>query len=140
VKKPGTVPIDDAVSQLKMNWGVLKRNVLFPFAPVDEEYTTTQGGTADDAGGTVGPVVGHTCISLRVLKSLIGFPLASRISHLIGTAEPCFRVPENEGAEIVPAVLIGDRKPMNWHGTETGGAEAFEGMLSRPSLSTVVTK
>lgn len=123
-----------------MNWGELKRNVLFPFAPVVGEYSRTQGGTVDDAGATVLPVVGHACISLRVLKSLITFPLASRISHLIGTAEPCFRVPENEGAESVPAVFIGDRKPMNWQGTETGGAETFEGMLSRPSFNTVVTK
>jgi hypothetical protein len=140
VNQPATVPIVDAVSQLKMNWGELKRNVLFPFAPRVGEYSRTQGGTADDAGGTVLPVVGHACISRRVLKSLIGFPLASRISHLMGTAEPCFLVPENEGAEIGPYVLIGDKKPTNWHGTETGGVEMFEGILSRPSLSTVVTK
>ena len=77
-----------AVSQLKMNWGLLKRKVLFPFAPVVGEYSKTHGGMVDDAGGTVSPVVGQACINLSVLRSPIGFPLASRSSHLSGTAEP----------------------------------------------------
>ena len=88
VNQPATEPIVDFVSQLKMNWGELKRNVLFPFAPIVGEYSKTQGGTLDDAGGTVLPVVGHACINLRVLRSLIGFPLASSSSHLRGTDEP----------------------------------------------------
>src|SRR5262249_52741112 len=125
--------------QLKMNWGELKRKVLFPFAPVDGEYSKTQGGTVDKVGGTALPVVGHACSSLRVLVSPIGFPLASRICHLSGTAEPRLTVPEKVGAAIVPAVDIGDKKPTNVHGTEIGPA-VFEGTLSRPSASTVVTK
>lgn len=34
VKKPATEPIVEVVSQLKINCGLLKRKVLFPFAPV----------------------------------------------------------------------------------------------------------
>jgi hypothetical protein len=30
----GTGPTLEMVSQLKINWGLLKRKVLFPFAPV----------------------------------------------------------------------------------------------------------
>src|SRR5258708_36174791 len=122
-----------------MNWGLLKRKVLFPFAPVVGEYSKTQGGTVDDAGGTVLPVVGHACINWRVLRSPIGFPLPSRSSHLSGTAEPRLTVPEKVGAEIVPAVLRGDKHPTKVHGTEIGPA-VFEGTLSRPSHRTVVTK
>jgi hypothetical protein len=80
--------------------------VLLPFAPLVGEYSRTHGGTVDDAGGTVLPVVGHACINLRVVRSLIGFPLASRSSHLRGTAEPWLTVPEKVGEETVPAVLI----------------------------------
>ena len=67
----------DVVSQLKMNWGELKRKVLLPFAPTVGEYSKTHGGTVDNAGGAVLLVVGHACSNLRVVKSPIGFPLAS---------------------------------------------------------------
>src|ERR1700758_3131380 len=113
----------DVVSQLNMNCGGLNRKVLFPFAPAVGEYRRTHGGTVDDAGGTVLPVVGHACINLRVLRSPIGFPLASRSSHLRGTAEPWLTVPEKLGAVIVPAVVSGERKPTKIHGTEIGPAE-----------------
>jgi hypothetical protein len=139
VKKPAAEPIVELVSQLKMNCGLLKRKVLFPFAPVVGEYRRTHGGMVDDAGGTVLSVVGHACINFSVLKSLITFPLESKSSHLMGTAEPCFSIPEKLGALIVPAVVSGETKPTKVHGAEIG-ADVFEGTLSRPSVSTVVTK
>jgi hypothetical protein len=78
---------------------------------------------------TTGPTVfpAHSCVLLysptsgargnstfpfsnwRVVKSPIGFQLASRSSHLMGTAEPWLTTPEKLGAEIVPAVLSGRR-------------------------------
>jgi len=85
------------------------------------------------------PDVGHACINLRVLKSPIGFPLASRISYLTGMAEPWLAVPEKLGAEIVPALPSGERKPTKVHGTVIGPA-VVEGRLSRVSERTVVTK
>jgi hypothetical protein len=57
----------------------------------------------------------------------------------MGSALPRVLEPEKVGAETVPAVLIGDKKPTNWHGTEMG-SEVFEGTLSRASERTVVTK
>ena len=86
------------------------------------------------------PVVGHACADLSVLKSPIGFPLPSTSSHLMGRALPRFLRPEKVGrAGALLAVLSGDRKPTKLHGTETGPA-VFEGTLSRPSESIVVTK
>jgi hypothetical protein len=60
----------------------------------------------------------------------------------VGTALPRFLLPENVGgAGAWLAVLSGETKPtnMNMQGTEIGPA-VFEGTLSRPSESTVVTK
>src|SRR5215472_14491663 len=119
-----------------MNWGLLKRKVLLPFAPVVGEYSTTH---PDDMGGAVLLVVGQACMNLSVLGSPIGFPLASRISHFSGTADPCLTTPEKLGAVMVPVVDSGERNPTKVHGTEMGGV-VLDGILSRPSLSTVVTK
>lgn len=137
----------DFVSQLKINWGALKRKSLFPFGV---PFTKIGTHTAPAGGGSLAPVVGHACINWRVLKSLIKFPLPSISSHLMGTAEFWLTAPEKVGAvgnEL--AVLSGCRKPMKMHGTDIGGFDVFEGTLSRVpmvpvipvvSVITVVTK
>jgi len=136
VNQPATEPIVDFVSQLKMNWGELKRNVLFPFAPIVGEYSKTQAERSMTQGDSIAS--GRACLhQLQSAQSPIGFPLRPE-APLEGTAEPWLTVPEKVGAVIVPAVLNGDKKPTNVHGTEIGPA-VFEGTLSRPSDSTVVT-
>jgi hypothetical protein len=137
------------VSQLIINCGLLKRNVVLPSPPVVGEKIRTHGGILDVPGESVGPVVGHARIDSRVLKSPIGFPLASVSSHLMGRALPRFLRPEKVGgAGALLAVLSGDRKPMKMQGTDIG-TDVFEGTLSRVpmvpvipvvSVMTVVTK
>ncbi len=65
----------------------------------------------------MGPLLGHATIDATLLRSLMTFPLESRSSHLRGTAEPCFALPEKLGAVTEPAGLRGDRKPTKLYPT-----------------------
>ena len=52
-------------------------------------------------------------MSVVVARSVSVLPEESWSVHLIGVADPKLTFPEKVGAGTVPAVAIGDRKPVN---------------------------